>query len=79
MASCSQSFFLHKKQNFAKCEQGLILENMSTLHRAYLGADKQTFEGGGGAVISEIFCRLIPRRKKIVAMKIIPGEKNYLY
>lgn len=48
MASCSQSFFLHKKQNFAKCEQGLILENMSTLHRAYLGADKQTFEGGGG-------------------------------
>ena len=44
------------------------LENMSTLKSAYLGVDKPTFErgGGGGSVISEIFCRLIPSRKKLL-------------
>lgn len=46
------------------------LENMSTLKSAYLGVDKPTFErGGGGSVISEIFCRLIPRRKKLLQGK----------
>lgn len=52
---------------------------MSTLHRAYLGADKQTFEGGGEVGDFRNILQTDSEEKKIVAMKIIPGEKNYLY
>lgn len=51
---------------------------MSTLQRAYLGADKPTFGGGGGGDFRNIL-QTDKEEEKIVARKIIPGEKNFLY
>lgn len=55
------------------------LENISTLQRAYLGADKPTFEGGGGVGDFRNILQTDKEEEKIVARKIIPGEKNFLY
>ena len=47
MASCSQSFFLHKKQNFAKCEQGLR-EHVYASQSIFRGRQADFWGGGGG-------------------------------
>ena len=79
MASCSQRFFLGTKNKILR-SANRALENMSALQRAYLGADKPTFEGGGGGVGDfRNILQTDSEEKKIVARKIIPGEKNFLY
>ena len=50
---------------------------MSTLQSAYLGADKPTFERGVGDFRNIL--QTDSEEKKIVARKIITGEKNFLY
>ena len=52
---------------------------MSTLQRAYLRADKPTFEKGVGVGDFRNILQTDSEEKKIVARKIIPGEKNFLY
>ena len=48
MASCSQSlYFLHKKQNFAKCEQGLT-EHVYASESIFKGRQADFWRGGGG-------------------------------
>ena len=53
---------------------------MSTLQSAYLGVNKPTFERGGGGVGDfRNILQTDSEEKKIVARKIIPGDKNFLY
>ena len=79
MASCSQRVFWHKKQNFAKCEQGLR-EHVYASESIIKGRQADFWEGGGGG--GRWFQNILQtdsEEKKIVARKIMPGEKNFLY
>ena len=78
MASCSQRVFWHKKQNFVKCEQGLR-EHVYASESIIKGRQADFWGGGGGVGDFRNILQTDSEEKKIVARKIMPGEKNFLY
>lgn len=73
MASCSQGVFWHKKQNFAKCEQGLREHVYAS--ESIIKGRQADFWGGGGVGDFRNILQTDSEEKKIVARKIMPGEK----